>query len=151
MTHSETVWSRTAEADRVSIELWRQIAIEFNQPRSTYSEQLRTLCVKKTKLFEENSNNYSNIFSNGKWYIILGERRARESRVSESEAEPAKSWTRKPELQKSRSLVSCHEPVSQCQWADEAVGQCQGLYQRSEINFIYRRGMFMKDEWKCVL
>ena len=97
----------------------------------------------KSSFFQKNSNTYSNIYFNGIWYIIPGERTAGKGRPSKCEAEPAESMEREsriPDSQKPRSPEN--REFSGTSWASEPIpvnhcdrtrGTCYG----SELNFAF--------------
>ena len=53
-------------------------------------------------MFQKNSNNYSNIYPKGIWYIILGMERARENRTSKCKADQQSQGAGDPEIQKAK-------------------------------------------------
>ena len=109
--------------------------------------------VKKTSIFQKNCNNYSNIFSKGKWKTILGKMRASKRRAIPCKAEPAESGDQKAgntkclisrnpgiEWQDMSSQRGSSDPVSQSatvsdpvsQWASEPKGwRARGLVYRN--------------------
>ena len=120
--------------------------------------------MKNHRFQQKNGNNYPSIDSNGIWYILLGEKRARECRASQRKTESAESQyhkSRNPDSQKSRKTgIQWHimwiqggsnepvsqwliEPMSQSQWA-----RARGTSYRSELYFAYIRAMFIRDQWK---
>ena len=153
--NSEAVWSREVERNQVGSDIGARLRTDLFNPRCIYKEQWQNFSGDKSSFVQINSNKYSNIYSNGKWFIILGKKEARKCRARECQAEPAKSGDKKStktESQKSRkpeirSPVTCHEPVSQ--WTSEPVPVNQWARTREtcygiELNFAYMKSTIRK-------
>ena len=116
MTHSEAVWSRTAEPGCVGSDIGARLQSVW-LTWGGYLVRSDKICGRKIIVFQENSNSYSYIYTNGRW------RPSGQEKNERMQSQPVQSRTcrvrgpevqkfRKREIQQSKNPVTCDEPVS---------------------------------------
>ena len=104
VTFSESVWSRTIEPDCVS----GDIGVNFQSDlfnRGVYILSSGRFWVEKTSFLTQNSNNYSNFFSNGTDHV--GQEKSQRMHSQQVQNKTYRWGDQKSRIHKTRNPVMC--------------------------------------------